>query len=247
MISDIENYIDLLPDKVVRYLSVVTPETLGQDYLIHMSTNTNIKEFSPVIGFRQATTEDRTTPRICVCNTILGCFLAYCGATSDFFTNKSTGKKEDFKWKGGWKLYYFDFEYSLLPTKQLVFDVNKTNEHWLVTYNKDTVKYVPKHAANMFYQNIRYVNKSGTHPEPEGTLFLEVKKETGILFSKNIYLSLGYWKVDGPVFEPMYNTDVSFKNDRVFNATAISKEEYVAVKKSCADLLSFKEPIYLNW
>lgn len=244
--QDLEDYLEQLSDKVQRNVEIVTPESLGQNFMLHISMNTNIREFVPLIGRRQSPAEDRTVPRVCVAPSLLGCFIGY-GDTESNFLSFKPGQKTPLgdTWKGGWKIYALPFEAALKPSGRLLFDTKHSDEHWLVAYNKDSAVYTPEAAGKAFYRVIQYKPNSDHAPLAEGTLYVEVSKAEGIHFSQNHFLKKGYWAVEGPTPKHASLT----WTDRVYTVRAIDKQEYYSAKAAAADLLSLTEqaPAYLNW
>lgn len=247
--KEIEDWLDLASDKVERNVSIVTPAELGREYLLHISTDTTIRKFTPMIGHNQSKSEDRTTPRICTAPTLLGCMIGYCRAAQDFLQKASTGKDDDERYKGGWKIYSLPFKAALKPGGKILYDADRTDEHWLVAYSKDTVVYTPEHAGNAFYRSIRFVGQSKAAPIGDGELYVEVKLETGIYFSKNIFLAKGYWKITGPIYDEIDTAKMNWRQDGEFVAIAVDRIDYQSAKRAVADLLGYIDtlPAYLNW
>lgn len=238
-----EQYLETIPDQVVKNTKVITPEVAGIDYMLHMSTNTNIRKFIPRIGDRQMQEEDRTIPRICTAPHILGCLIGYNKSSRDF-GKKADGKTDD-GWAGGWKIYAFDFDYCLRPNKQMVPDARISDEHWLVTHNADTVEYVPRTAGKMFMRRIVLTARSHDYPQEDIECYLEVIQEQGILFTKDRLLKPGYYRIQGPNYWMLKD----WKDAEGFQIDEISKESYIENKRACADLLSLAPqiPAGLKW
>jgi len=247
--DDIIAFLDTCSEKVQRNTEIietghVVADSSNNGFLLHVSKDTNIKQFIPVIGHRQANQEDRTVPRVTVAPSLLGCLIGYASVHNDFLSLISDGSKDQMRYKGGWKIYALSFKCALKPNNRLVYDASNSDEHWLVAYNKETASMVPEVAGKAFYRSITYVAVSGKEVAADGSMYVEVMKENGIRFSKNIFLSKGYWVVNGPVF----NGSSSWKNDSDFRVNQISRDEYRAVKNESAALLSHTEsPNYLKW
>lgn len=243
-LTDLEYWLDHASEKVKRGTTIVTPTEMEQDYFLHISTNTNIRQFIPIIGQRQGNLEDRSVPRVCVAPSLLGCLMGYSKAEYDFMEHASTGKEDDDFYKGGWKIYVLPFQAALKPNKSMVPDAKATDEHWLVAYNKDTAAYVPETAGRCFFHTIRYIGRSKDQPRGEGTLYCEVTKEGGIAFSPATHLAKGYWKIEGPIMRNVEST----RHADAFGIHEISKADYLAAKNQVAALLSHAEPpAYLFW
>lgn len=244
--TEMDRWVEMTPEKISRHCEVITPETIGQQHLLHLSTNNGIKTFIPQIGHRQNDQEDRTIPRVCVAPSILGCLIGYVAAVDDFMNRVRGEKKEDFK--GGMRIYAFAFGHAIRPAPKLVYDAKRSDECWLVTYSPDTTEFKPVHAGDLFYKSITYHSRSDECADIDGTMYLEVKLDDGLLFSKNIHLKKGYWQVEGPVFRQHNAADMTWVKDQEFKATEITKSEYTSQKIASADLLSFAEmPAYAQW
>ena len=243
--EEIIEWLDTTPDKVQRNVKVVTPEDIEQSFLLHISKDTNLKKFIPVIGVRQQNGEDRTMPRVSVAPTLLGCFIGYAATALDLVSSKEQSSNEYEKFKGGFVIYSVEFKAALKPNIKLLPDTNWTDEHWLVAYSKDTSSYVPEAAGKLFYQSVRFITKSGKAPDVDVVIYIEVTRDDGVTFSKNISLKKGYWTIEGPHH---YGVS-SWKDDKEFKVKEISKSDYQSAKKASADLLSYvdKVPAYLNW
>jgi len=238
-------YMETLPPAVVKNTKIVTPGTAGQSFMLHISTNPNIRKFIPQIGDRQHHLEDRTVPRICVAPHILGCVIGYNRIGHDF-VQKADGKSDanGAGWVGGWTIYAPDFEFCFWPGKVMVPDRHISDEHWLVTYSPETIEYIPRKAGKFFMRSLRAVARSGDWPSEEIELMAEVMEPTGIWFSKSLFLKQGYHRIVGPNHWMLDN----WKDTEGFTVTEITKDEYQTAKKLSAALLNYKEtPAMANW
>ena len=249
-VKDLEELLTLTDPKVRSNTEIVTPQSLGQDYMIHISMNTALNKMTPQIGMRQGSSEDRTVPRICVSSTLLGAMCGYAAMERDFLELAHGDKLETGDtYKGGMKIYALPFKAALEPTKKLVYDVEHTDEYWLVTYNKETINYAPVAAGKMFYQSMTFVPRNRKLPESEGVLYVEITREEGLHFSRDLQLDKGYWMIEGTT--PQFLT-MKYKDSTIlkkFKVTKIDKSEFLSQKRACADMLSFTDPqpAYLSW
>lgn len=244
-IEELTEWLETVPEKVRKNVTVVSPVEVKQDFFLHMSTATTIKKFIPIVGRRQAYSEDRSVPRITVAPTLLGCFIGYAKAEYDFQELVSTGKPTEGNYKGGWKIYAIPFEAALKPGARMVYDSRLSDEHWLVSYSRETNEYVPEQAGKMFYRSLRLIGRSGKAPEGEMELYVEIIKEDGIRFSKNHFLNQGYYRIVGPVAPNV----ASWTDDGDFTVTPIDRGDYMSAKNAAADLLGLTEgiPPHLQW
>lgn len=236
--EELEAWLETVSEKVRRNVEIVTPETLGKNTFLHISTDTAIKKFIPHIGFRQAKMEDRTVPRITVANSLLGCFIGYSASFHDFSKLASTGKKEDGSYKGGFIIYALPFKAALRPTPKMVYDAKMSGEHWLVSYSAESTEYKPTAVGKVFYRSVSMIARSGLQPHAEAEMFVEVSTPEGIQFSKNIMLTKGYWVIDGPMDYRVAN----WGSDKAFRVREIDKAEYLSNKMASANMLSYGEP-----
>jgi hypothetical protein len=247
---DIIKWLELAASKVKNNVKIVSNEDIDQPYLLHISNNVGIKAFIPVIGHNQGNSEDRTVPRLCVATSLVGCLLGYAKAEWDFIALNPNGTKSQESYRGGMAIYALDFEFALKPNKALVYDAEFTDEHWLVTYSKNTVKYIPEIAGYLFHNSVKFVSTRGNRPIPISEIYFEVLAETGLRFSKNITLGKGYWIVTGNVQANMYgSTDPdpeAWDKDKDFTVTEINKGQYDSMKRAGADLLQYVEKTTVN-
>lgn len=248
--KEIEEMLNLF-EKVKRNAKIVTAQELGQDYVLHISMNTNIRKFVPFISHRQIKGEDRTMARVCVCPTLLGAIMGHSGVDLAFFRNIPDGKGMDDAgtqnnggYRGGFKIYALPFKVGIKPNESIVPESKLSDEHWLVTYNDETKEYIPQAAGKIFYTQLVFRSSNDNYPKGDGTLYVEVTRDGGIAFSKSIHLTKGYWKIEGPT----YDTVVSWKDDKMYSVKEISKTEYMSAKSAHADLLSYEEtPAWAKW
>lgn len=133
--SDIRDQVlEALPSRIHNQVKIVLPEDIGQDYLLHFSTDKNIREFRPTVSRRTLNREDRSIPRIATTPHLEGALAAYQMHLIDF-------TDEDFD--GVFKIYGLPFEAAIRPSARVLPDVNVSDEHWLITYNRETESYKP--------------------------------------------------------------------------------------------------------
>lgn len=238
-------WLENLHKKISSNSTLFTPEELGQKHLFHVSMNTNIKEFVPRIGDRQNPVEDRTVPRICTAPSILGCLIGYASEVSDFLSLASDGTEDNLGYKGGYKIYAFEFNAAIRPNNKLAGDSSVSDECWLVSFSPDNSTYKPINAGKVFFSKIISNARTGKAVSCDCEMYVEVTLDTGILFSKNIFLEKGYYRITGSA--PRYTK--SWEADASFKVTKIDKAEYMTAKGYSANLLSHQEkkPSYTKW
>lgn len=243
--EELAQWLETVSDKVRKNVEVVSPEDVGLDYFLHITTNTANKKYIPQIGRRQAYSEDRTVPRITVAPTVLGCMIGYAKTDYDFQNYAPTGKPDQANYKGGWKIYAIPFQAALKPTTRMVFDATRSDEHWLVSYNRETNEYASVEVGKMFYRSLRLMAREGGTPTTEVEMYLEITREEGIWFSKNHYLKPGYYCVTGPGYRDVKD----WSDDEAYAVKPISREVYFSAKNASADLLGLTDgiPPHLQW
>lgn len=234
-----------LHSKVSNNSTVFTPEELGQKHLFHISMNTNIKEFVPRIGHRQGDSEDRTVPRICVAPSLLGCLIGYASEVNDFLSLASDGTDENIGYKGGYKIYAFEFNAAIRPNNKLVRDSTASDECWLVSFSPENSTYRAVNAGKVFFSKMISVGRSKEDVNVLGELYVEITLDAGVMFSKNIFLEKGYYCITGNA--PRYTK--SWETDKDFKVTPIDKASFMAAKGETAALLDYqtKAPSYTKW
>jgi hypothetical protein len=230
-LADFDNYVKNLNDKVRKNITKVTPESLGSNFLIRIDVKTPAY-FSPQMPRRAAISEDNTVPRICVSSNLLGCIIGYSGLTHDFH------KHDDLN---GIYINKIDFDYCVRPNDKLVYDASVSDEHWLLSYNKNTFKYKPITVGKMFIHEVTYSrnqNKKSKYPEETMLLYIEITdSDVTVNFDSKFKLTKGYYKA-------------TVKNDVSSNIKKITKAEYDDKKSLSAVLLdhtSTSIPIYNHW
>lgn len=249
--KELEGLLKEVSSKVQNNVTVVTPESLGQDFFLHISRDTNLRKFTPFIGHRQSTMEDRTVPRVTVSPTILGCLIGYAQAEFDFMNlNYAEKDSNGVTWRGGWKIYALPFKAALKPNARMVYDSRHSDEHWLVTYDASTVHYEPEVAGKMFMRSITYVgrNEKDKLPAADCELYVEVSYKHDLRFGKHHLLAKGCYRITGPAPQ---NTEGWF-SDKEFQVTEVTRGEYISAKNAVADLLGLQDPLpkppaYLFW
>lgn len=215
--------------------------------MLHISHNVNPKRFIPVIGHRQAHSEDRTVPRICVSTCLVGTILGH-SAFENMAQDSDFNKKDmhGVAYKGGLKIYKFEYEIAVRPNAELVYDSDVSDEHWLITYNKDTVTYKPIEIGELFIKRIVFDFSDKGKREAEVVYYVKVNEEIEFGFEKP--LKPGCYKVVSPASMTLQ----SYKDTENIRIVKLPEEEYFKMKSETASLLSmpvFPAPIprFSNW
>ena len=247
--EDIDYWYSLREPNIKKNLKIVNQEDIG--LLLHVSTNGKIKEFIPRISTEKyLVDEDLTTPRISTADTLFGCINSAFNIDSDFIYERVNTPHGDAtvkgKYLGGYYIYTFDYEYAIKPNKKAMEDTKFTNEHWLVTYNKQTIKYIPRIIGKFFVKSVTYTKPLGDESKiiSKGTteLYLETY-EDNIKLTLHKSLNKGTYLIE--TNNPCY-IDITNKNANVI-VKEIPDGEFKEKKKLNASLLSYAEPNFLKW
>jgi hypothetical protein len=138
-----------------------------------------------------------------------------------------------------------DFEACLKPNNKLVYDSSASGEHWLVTYNENTVKYVPKSIGKMFVRSITQTATNDAYPIVDMEVLIAINAGVSIPFNATRSLETGYYRIVGPYVFHVKN----YKVDKPYEITEISKAEWSEAKSISAAMLSLEhtQPLYQKW
>ena len=242
-LQEIENFKLRLVDKVSKNLEIVSADEMKKPFFLHVTTE-KMPTYIPRIGYRQADSEDRTTARVTVAATLLGCIIGY-SALHWNLMNSSSNEYTSGKWLGGLYIRKIPFEYALKPTSKLIYDQAATDEHWLVNYNKETSKY-PSSQIGKFFPS-RLILEARNNKDPFHTLECFVSITEEIYWSENELIGPGYYFISFP-----YNSNTTWKTTKGIKISKITKNEFDENKKQIAVMLSAgflinKKPVYAHW
>jgi hypothetical protein len=233
----------MLQSKLVQNNSeVLSYQDVGQDFLLHIDKKMP-SVFVPQMPRSAASSEDNTTARITVCDTLIGCLIGYNRADTDFL-NAATRVKAKDAFRGGYEICELPFMHCIKPNRKLVFDALESGELWLVPYHKTTLQVKPKKIGEMFVASVLLNAQTSNEPSSLTTMYVFHEKSTPIKLSETITLEPGYYKVE------MFFDGHSGRDHRVskdFKAISISKEDYSSAKTQAANLLSLDSPKYYKW
>lgn len=243
----LQPYLSLLPSETRKELTIVTPDTLGTSYLLHISKDTELKRFIPGISRRGMRREDRTVPRVNTAPSLIGCLLGYTSDMFDFHERKPGAKYTEARavpFKGGYAIYGFRFDVALQPSRKLVLDVAQSDEHWLVPYDAQHAVYTPELLGKVFYSSVNYeVIKDRTCSRIE--MYIEVLTDQPIWFEGRRQLTKGCWRA---VVNDLHATTAW---NQLSDATVeqINPTDYISVKRNVASMLSLEShaPASARW
>jgi hypothetical protein len=142
MFTNKDDYLKYIPKYIQDNSTLITPESINQNYLIHLS---NIKHkddiLIPNVSRRAALVEDNTLARVHTSTDILGCLYGIAITHLNVINNHINKNTNKLVFNNGYYVYKIPFEYALRPNTKLVFDVEQSNEMWLTRYeNVDNYK-----------------------------------------------------------------------------------------------------------
>lgn len=239
-----------LQSKKVRLNAKITDcGILGQNYMLHIDKNVPPK-FIPMMPRSAAKTEDNTTPRVTVAPTLIGCYLGYARGDADFGVGSSPAVNKKDGYRGGYVISMLPFKHCLVPGSRLVYDAERSGEHWLVPYAKDSLEYPSSEVGKIFMTQIVQDAVSSAGPAISLTFYIEVTKPDGIPFSPSIHLPCGCHKAE-VVWASESEQDCT--KEQNFTVTKVSKEEFDRVKGRAASMLSHSDtalpppPAFARW
>jgi hypothetical protein len=231
---------------------ILSAKQHGQNFMLHIDKNTP-KVFLPQMPRSASWKEDNTVGRVTVAPTLAGCGHGYARVESDFmdgtnpeFVDPGTGRKDPYR--GGYDICAIEFEHCIAPNGSLVFDEPRTNERWLVTYNKKTMQYKPVKIGKLFFTSaLLQAAKSGDKVQMPGfnmSGYLWHEKAEGIYLVEGKLLPPGHYKVNMHWDEPG-----EYKSENPSNHTfvKISAGEFEKNKNLHAALLSESAPKFMSW
>lgn len=243
-----EDFLRHVRPEVAKELSIVTPESLGQDTLFHIAYARQ-PQMGPFISKRAGEKEDNTVPRIHAAPTIQGCILGYGGvyqiAAFDYILKKDdkqqTGKLNRLQnYRGGFYIHAIKFEAALAPSPKLVYDAKKTGETWLVTYNPETVLYQSPIVGKLIPVSVEFFPRVGSTPNSLLKVAVEITEDIEVPVDATRKIGKGYWE---SVYE---NTETTCKHK---STSPITKEQFLIYKGVSATLMSAPPtvPVWARW
>lgn len=201
--------------------------------LIHISTDSKIKNFIPRMSFRIYPGETTALPRISTCPDLKGCLMGYGDiAISDHQNTMKNGKNgSDIVYT----IYGFEkWEHAVIPPKKYLPDVQHSNEHWLIAYSPETRIYKPEICGEFFLRSIEYDIRS-TETHRNYRLLMRVTSPFNLLpgmkMSKGFYEILIYNFV--PPIKSKDREESRFILDKDVQVRPIREGEYVLNYNLC--------------
>lgn len=227
--DDFKYYLSIQSDKVKKNVTEVKAADLQFPFMLHIDS-IRPPFFYPQMPRRAASSEDNTIARVTVADTLVGCLIGY---ASTFHDMMSTAKP-------GYYISRIDFDYCIKPNSKLVYDAEKSNEHWLIGYNKKSLKYPTKQIGKLFISKMTiikaYLDKEKYYYPKIESMEILIETDEAFLLNKDTVLEPGFYSfvTNGVNF----NNDALFNDDSFFKCRKISEGEYRIAKNEKAALLS---------
>lgn len=164
-------------------------------------------------------TEDNTFPRVHTAPTLLGCIIGYSTLRDDVYFGFSGVDSFGSLLKGGYYIYFINFEYCGRPNTKLTPDVSSTNEHWLFTYNKDTASFSDFSIGKMFVTEMVITNTIDKKKTTEITIYVEVPEGSKLVISERDIVESGTHRLKLTMTEDINNV-IDYKLELI-NVTSI--------------------------
>jgi hypothetical protein len=226
------------PAETLAELTLVTPQDLGRNYVLHISKNKELDLMVPYICVRAQKDEDRSVPRICTAPSIAACLVGYDTTIEEWMQGEETTDgfgQGSIPWCGGWYIYAIPFQYAFKPSEKLLKGVTATDEHWLVSYGPTTWSYKPIKVGKVFYTAVTH-QAEGRFKTLMIDLCVEIThSDIKVPFCNGVKLGEGYYRMQSDRLLDM----ASFEDVALHGMQHLTKEEYDAVKIPTAALLSF--------
>jgi hypothetical protein len=235
-----------LPD-LNNEVKAVTPAELGVQYVLHISDNPKITEFTPSVPYRAVKEQDHRLPRVCVSTVLTGCIIGYNGISNDLMGRTW----DDPKYLGGYVIYGFQPEIVVTPSTNLLSDQHVTEEQWLVSYNPETAHYKPETLGKIFLKSITIAreetadksSETGMKVQYDYEIYVEVFPGNEIPWTLEERLKEGYYKIHTKGLMMSH----SCLRPNPYEITQIVLATYLTAKNLTASLLNYQVPPSMKW
>lgn len=190
--DDIRNTLKLVNPRILKNCDLMNNSEFNHTPTMHISTKV-LKYFIPIVSKIAGPSEDNTFPRIHTARTFFECLIAR-GLLNNRF-NELILSKYNSEFTGVMFIYQIPFEYALKPNKNLVFDAEVTNELWLFTYDKNTMKYYPSYVNEFIQTEVTIVPGTMQKYKSIYTILLNVVERTSVNIDNKTILQSGYYEL----------------------------------------------------
>lgn len=249
MSTPLDDWLHTVHPDVRKYLKVSHTQDTGR--CLHIDLNP-IKAFTPMISHRQNPKEDRTVPRVCIANSLMGCIGGYASVFYNYLNHKpgtKLGTKAE-SYRGGMFIHAIDTEWVVEADNKLVGDSRITGEKWLVGWDEEHLSYPATEIGKFFIKRMVSETIRGGDLAANFTMYLEYHDDSQALeLGNGVSVEAGYYELQVLVKADLESVHTGYfflseKNSPV-KVKSISKEEYLKEKSAGLDLLN--EKYNLHW
>lgn len=156
--------------------------------LYHISFDNKIRSFVPRFSTKLVHGESRAIPRTSTSSSILGCMLGFGDIGRGYLNNAFDSKNDNTIF-----IYKMDYDLAVKPSKDLVPDVDYTDEHWLIASSVRTREYTGSIIGKGFLSNIGIdLLRNGSIYNYTWYFILDNKTK----FIKGLDLEPGYYRIN---------------------------------------------------
>jgi len=221
----LKNFLKVQNTYVLKNTKVVTPDTLGHEYLYHISYKKR-QAFIPNVSKRAREDEDNSFLRVHVGTDFLSCCLGHGSVLGDvLFPNPKYAKTTSLYF------YVFNFNYAIQPNEDVTPDSNKTHEHWLFSYDHDQPDLRPSFLCEFIPMAATVVPGTSKKYRYSVTFAINVEKGLKIKLDDKVIIGEGTW-----LFDIVSGSD--FLKDSVLQNVRRSEKTNVAFEST---------PRHLTW
>lgn len=227
---------NLINKKVKNDLTIITPDILGQDYLLHISLIKQ-KYLVPNVSKFADPSEDNTVLRIHTSNNLIGCIIGYARLYRDAM--KQIKRKE---FENKYYIYKVPFKFALEPNKNLVYDVEYSKEKWLITYNKETMHYPIVDSGYFIINNFNLELNRNNYGDVTYNILVNIKNPINV--DDDLKLNEGYYMLD---LEENFNIKKRIPITKCINYEKISKDKFENLASKKTFSLERRSTKLFNW
>lgn len=143
MSAEIERWLEMQNPSIQKSVAVVEVT----QPLLHLSSNSNIRKFTPRIPKSLYDGEDQTVPRVCVSANLVDTLIGAAWNFEGFQTQVDYSAVD-------YVVYGLDVDTALRPTKKLTQEGIATGEFWVVPHRLSMYEITPTRIANLSISNI---------------------------------------------------------------------------------------------
>lgn len=243
--STIEEWKSQLPEKVSSEMSIASFEQAGEMIRIDLE---RIYNFVPRNSMRQNKREDDTIPRVCVCDSLMGCIAGYASFFHDFNVATTNGKwtLNGTHFKGGMYIHRLPYRDLIIPSDKLAGDSSVSGEKWLVGYDEASAAYPSELIGKVFISGYSCERVDGKAVIHDYSIYLEIAEGESLKLTPKRTLAAGYWLLKLKVRVDNLKIIMS-EEPPCLSADRIDQTQYFQAKSQGIDLLQDRLKISSTW